>query len=158
MTLEDVIGTFNWQLLLHVLVRVGFAVLLGGFIGYEREVVGKPAGMRTHILVALGTALFVFPLDLLMVSDESLSRVIQGIGAGIGFIGAGTIIKDAQGEIITGLTSAAAFWATAAIGITVGLGQIWIATLCVVVVWLVLRVLGSIERRGGSGGGGMTQS
>jgi putative Mg2+ transporter-C (MgtC) family protein len=150
-TLEELFGPFSWQLFVHIIVRVGFAILLGGLIGYEREAVGKPAGVRTHVLVSLGTALLIFPSDLLGMSDDGLSRIIQGVGAGIGFLGAGTIIKDSEGEIIIGLTSAATIWATAAIGIAVGLGQIWVAVLGVVMVWFVLRVLGSIEKRGGLG-------
>lgn len=147
MTFEEVFGPFSWPVFIHVLTRMGFALLLGGIIGYERETTGKPAGFRTHILVCLGTAFFIFPLDMAAMSDDALSRVIQGIGAGIGFLGAGTIIKDSEGEMVKGLTSAATVWATAAIGITVGLGQIWIATFGVIVVWFVLRVVGIIEAR-----------
>lgn len=147
MTVEDIFGPFSWQVFVTVLSRVGFAVLLGGCIGYERETTGKPAGIRTHILVCLGTALFIFPSALSAMSADGLSRIIQGIGAGIGFLGAGTIIKDSQSEMVRGLTSAANIWATAAIGVAIGLGLIWIALLGVGVMWFVLRVLGGIERR-----------
>jgi putative Mg2+ transporter-C (MgtC) family protein len=147
MTFEEVFGPFSWQIFVQVMVRMGFAVLLGGIIGYEREATGKPAGIRTHILVCLGTAFFIFPSNIIAMSGDGLSRIIQGIGAGIGFLGAGTIIKDAQGEMVRGLTSAATIWATAAIGIAIGLGQIWIAIMGVTVVWFVLRILGIIEKR-----------
>lgn len=147
MTFEEVFGPFSWQVFVHVVVRMGFAVLLGGIIGYERETSGKPAGIRTHILVCLGTAFFIFPSSIIAMSGDGLSRIIQGIGAGIGFLGAGTIIKDSQGEMVRGLTSAATIWATAAIGITIGLGQIWIALMGVIVMWFVLRILGIIEKR-----------
>jgi putative Mg2+ transporter-C (MgtC) family protein len=127
--------------------RMGFAILLGGIIGYERETTGKPAGSRTHILVCLGTGLFIFPSNLVAMSDDGLSRIFQGIGAGIGFLGAGTIIKDSAAEMVKGLTSAATIWATAAIGVTLGLGQIWIAIMSAIVVWFVLRIVGIIEKR-----------
>ena len=146
MTLEEIFGPFSWQLFVHVIARMGFAVLLGGIIGYEREYTGKPAGIRTHILVAFGTAMFIFPSGMAGMSEDSLSRIIQGIGAGIGFIGAGTIIKDSQGEMVQGLTSAATIWATAAIGITIGLGQIWIATIGACIVWFVRRMLLVLEK------------
>ncbi len=146
MTLEEIFGPFSWQLFVLITSRMGFAVLLGGIIGYEREYTGKPAGVRTHILVSFGTALFIAPSGMAGMSEDGLSRVIQGIGAGIGFLGAGTIIKDSQGEMIKGLTSAATIWATAAIGVTVGLGQIWLATLGACVVWVVLRMLLVFEK------------
>src|SRR5215203_5804895 len=90
MTFEEVFGSFSWQAFVHVVVRMGFAILLGGIIGYERETTGKPAGIRTHILVCLGTAFFIFPSQITAMSDDGLSRIIQGIGAGVGFLGAGT--------------------------------------------------------------------
>jgi putative Mg2+ transporter-C (MgtC) family protein len=95
----------------------------------------------------LGTAFFIFPSSIIAMSEDGLSRIIQGLAAGIGFLGAGTIIKDSQGEMVHGLTSAATVWATAAIGIAVGVGQIWIAIVGVIVVWFVLRILGAIEKR-----------
>lgn len=147
MTFEELFGPFRWQLFVAVLVRVGCAVFFGGIIGYERETTGKPAGIRTHILVCVGTAFFMVPSAITAMSADGLSRIIQGIGAGIGFLGAGTIIRDPQGATVQGLTSAATIWATAAIGISVGLGQIWIALLGVIVVWFVLRILGAIEQR-----------
>src|SRR5919109_3317635 len=106
------------QLILHMLL----AALLGGVLGYQRERQGKAAGLRTHMLVALGSAFFVVvPLRAGMAIGD-LSRVLQGLIAGIGFLLAGTILKQqAEGEI-HGLPTAAGLWLTAAVGIAVGLG------------------------------------
>ncbi|MCE9664605.1 MgtC/SapB family protein [Halomonas sp. M5N1S17] len=124
-----------------VVIRLLFAALLGGLLGYEREQRGKPAGMRTHMLVCMGAALFIFIPQQAGISDAEMSRVIQGVIAGIGFLCAGTIItrKDDQGA--TGLTTAAGIWFTAAIGIAVGLGREQTAVLCTVLAWMVLYVV-----------------
>jgi putative Mg2+ transporter-C (MgtC) family protein len=124
-----------------VVIRLLFAALLGGLLGYEREQRGKPAGMRTHMLVCMGAALFIFIPQQAGISDVEMSRVIQGVIAGIGFLCAGTIItrKDDQGA--TGLTTAAGIWFTAAIGIAVGLGREQTAVLCTVLAWMVLYVV-----------------
>jgi putative Mg2+ transporter-C (MgtC) family protein len=128
-------------------VRLMAAMLLGGLIGAEREWVGKAAGLRTHMLVSLGAALFVIaPLEA-GASEGDIGRIVQGIAAGIGFIGAGTILKRADRDEIHGLTTAAGIWLTAGIGVTVGLGQLWVAMLCTLGAWVILFVLGVIERR-----------
>jgi putative Mg2+ transporter-C (MgtC) family protein len=125
----------------HVLVRVLVAAALGGLLGAEREAAGKAAGLRTHMLVALGAALFVlFPAEAGM-STSDLSRVIQGVATGIGFIGAGTILKRAANDEIQGLTTAASIWLTAAIGMAVGAGQLWLPVICAVTAWVILFVL-----------------
>ena len=99
----------------RVFVRLTTAVVLGGLLGYEREREGKAAGFRTHMLVALGSALFtVGPLEAGMLTGD-LSRVFQGIITGIGFIGAGTILKRTNEQEIQGLTTAANLWLTAAV-------------------------------------------
>jgi putative Mg2+ transporter-C (MgtC) family protein len=127
--------------LVRVLVRVIVAAALGGLLGAERERAGKAAGLRTHMLVALGAALFVlFPAEAGM-STSDLSRVIQGVATGIGFIGAGTILKRADSEEIQGLTTAAGIWLTAAIGMAVGAGQLWLPVICAVGAWFILFVL-----------------
>jgi putative Mg2+ transporter-C (MgtC) family protein len=129
----------------HVVVRLIAAALLGAVIGIQREHAGKPAGLRTHMLVALGAALFVIaPLEFGM-SPEDLSRVIQGLATGIGFLGAGAILKLREEREITGLTTAAGIWLTAAIGVAVGLGRWGSAALGVVMTWIILAVLGRIE-------------
>ena len=103
--------------------RMVLAAVIGGALGYERESKGKSAGVRTHMLVALGAALFVMAPELRGFDDDPLSRVIQGVVAGIGFLGAGAIVKGRPGENIYGLTTAASIWMTAAIGVTVGMGR-----------------------------------
>jgi putative Mg2+ transporter-C (MgtC) family protein len=130
----------------RVVVRLTAAVLLGGLLGYEREREGKAAGFRTHMLVALGAALFtVGPLEAGM-SAGDLSRVFQGIVTGIGFIGAGTILERADEQEIQGLTTAANLWFTAAVGMAVGLGHLWLPILGVVFALIILTVLGVAER------------
>jgi putative Mg2+ transporter-C (MgtC) family protein len=121
-----------------VLVRVFAAVLLGAVVGIERERAGKPAGLRTHMLVSLGTAVFVIACSDAGMSLDGLSRVIQGIVTGIGFIGAGTILKLNEQREIQGLTTAAGLWMTAAIGVAVGLGILGVALIGTLVTVLVL--------------------
>lgn len=107
----------------RISLRLTLAALLGGLLGYERERKGKAAGLKTHMLVAMGAALFVLiPMEA-GVSDTELSRIIQGIVTGVGFLGAGAILKSSTEEHVTGLTTAAGIWLTAAIGMTVGLGR-----------------------------------
>jgi len=127
--------------LTRVCVRMLLAVILGAILGYERERSGKAAGLRTHMLVALGAALFVLvPLQGgMMVND--LSRVLQGVISGIGFLGAGAIIKlSARGQI-RGLTTAASIWLTAAIGVAAGMGRESTAVLGTLVALLILLML-----------------
>jgi putative Mg2+ transporter-C (MgtC) family protein len=106
-----------------IVLRLTVAAILGGALGFEREQKGKAAGMRTHMLVAIGAALFVLIPQQAGVSDADLSRVIQGLVAGIGFLGAGAIIKRNDEENIKGLTTAAGIWLTAAIGVAAGMGR-----------------------------------
>jgi putative Mg2+ transporter-C (MgtC) family protein len=129
----------------RVFARLGAAALLGGLVGLERQEEGKAAGLRTHMLVALGAALFVLvPLEA-GVTTEATTRIIQGLTTGIGFIGAGVILKLTQERRIQGITSAATLWTTAAIGMAVGLGWLWPALAAVVIAWIVLFVLGVLE-------------
>lgn len=107
----------------RVCIRLSVAVALGALLGYERESVGASAGLRTHMLVSLGSALFVLvPLQAGM-RIEDVSRVLQGVTAGIGFIGAGAILKQQDENQITGLTTAAGLWLTAAVGVAAGMGR-----------------------------------
>lgn len=133
-----------------VVLRLIAAVLLGGLVGAEREWVGKAAGLRTHMLVALGAALFVLAPAEAGFGEGDRGRIIQGIAAGIGFIGAGTILKRADREEIEGLTTAASIWMTAAIGIGVAVGPVWLPVVCAVCALLILYVLAEIERRFGN--------
>jgi putative Mg2+ transporter-C (MgtC) family protein len=124
--------------LIIVLIRVFAAVLFGGVVGIERERAGKPAGLRTHMLVSLGTAVVVIACSNAGLSPDGLSRVIQGVVTGIGFIGAGTILKLNEQREIKGLTTAAGLWMTAAIGVAVGLGILGVALIGTLVTVLVL--------------------
>jgi putative Mg2+ transporter-C (MgtC) family protein len=134
----------------HVLeatVRLVVATTLGGILGFERQLKGKAAGLRTHMLVALGTALFtIAPIEAGMPIAD-ISRILQGIAAGIGFIGAGTILKRADQEEIKGLTTAASIWLTAAIGIAVGTGGLWLPVLGTGLAVIILSTLGYLESR-----------
>ena len=133
--------------IIRVTLRLVVAALLGGILGFERERKGKAAGLRTHMLVALGTALFtIAPIESGM-SVTDLSRVVQGIAAGIGFIGAGTILKIAEQEQIKGLTTAASIWFTAAIGVAVGIGTLWLPVLGTLLAVIILSLLGYAEAR-----------
>lgn len=133
--------------LTRLLLRLGLAMLLGAAIGYERESRDSSAGLRTHMLVALGTALFILvPLQAGMDAD-AMSRVIQGLLAGIGFLGAGTVIKQSDSGKVRGLTTAAGIWTTAAIGMTVGLGRETTAVISTVLVIMILSLLLRLERR-----------
>ena len=133
--------------LARVIVRLIAAILLGAVVGYQREQAGKAAGLRTHILVALGTALFVVSAIGSGMSSEGISRVIQGLASGIGFIGAGAILKLSTTREIQGLTTAASIWMTAAIGAAVGLGNLGVAVLGTIRTWIVLAAIGKIEGR-----------
>lgn len=134
---------------LHVSLRMLGAVLLGGAIGFERQLKGKAAGLRTHMLVSLGAALFVVPPERAGMSIGDLSRVIQGVVTGIGFLGAGAIVKMSVAAHIKGLTTAASIWLATAIGITAGLGRMSTALMATVLALVVLAVLGKIEVWGG---------
>lgn len=128
-------------------IRVIAAILLGGFLGIERERAGKAAGFRTHMLVCLGTAVVVLACTEAKMSVEGLSRVVQGIVTGIGFIGAGSILKLSEQREIKGLTTAAGLWMTAVIGITVGLGALGLAVIGTLLTLLVLGLEHVLDSR-----------
>ena len=127
--------------------RLVVAVLLGALLGYDRERKDSAAGLRTHMLVALGAALFVIVAQQAGMDKADLSRIIQGVVAGIGFLGAGAIIKLSEKEQIKGLTTAASIWATAAIGITAGMGHEMTAVLSALLALVILAVLPRLEAR-----------
>jgi putative Mg2+ transporter-C (MgtC) family protein len=129
-----------------VLVRLVSATLIGASLGLNREIRGKPAGLRTHALVALGTALVTLTGIELSGHDgefdsNSVSRVIQGIVAGIGFLGGGTILKSDSGDHISGLTTAASLWVVACLGIACGVG-LWKMAVVAVILALLVLILG----------------
>lgn len=125
----------------RLLVRLTMAVVLGGLIGYEREASGKAAGLRTHMLVALGSALFVLVPLQAGVPLADISRVLQGLTAGIGFLGAGAILKHGSEADIKGLTTAASIWMVAAIGVAAGLGRETTAVIATVFTLVILQIL-----------------
>ncbi len=131
----------------QVLIRMVAAALLGAVIGLQRERAGKPAGIKTHILATLGTTVFVLACAGYGMSSDGLSRVIQGIVTGIGFLGAGAILKLDDKRDIKGLTTAASIWISAAIGVAVGLGGLGLALLATILTMLVLAIIGSMELR-----------
>ena len=126
----------------RVVFRLLVAAILGALVGIERERAGKSAGVRTHMLVSLGTTLFIVVAPESGMSGDDLSRIIQGLAAGIGFIGAGTILKLTDEREITGLTTAAGIWMTAAIGVGVGLGRWGSSVIGVLLTLLILTVVG----------------
>lgn len=131
---------------IRVSIRLLLAAALGGVLGYEREYKGKAAGLRTHMLVALGAALFVLvPLEAGM-PLEDLSRVMQGIITGIGFLGAGTILKGSSQRDVKGLTTAAGIWLTAAIGVSAGLGHEATAVLTTAFALVVFLLMPRLEQ------------
>lgn len=127
--------------LTRIVLRLIMAALLGGVLGFERESQGKSAGVRTHMLVALGSAMFVFVPQQIGISDPDLMRVLQGLVAGIGFLGAGTIVKNHREDDVRGLTTAAGIWMTAAIGVAVGFGREATAALSTASALVVLAVI-----------------
>jgi putative Mg2+ transporter-C (MgtC) family protein len=135
-------GLPNARQLVHVIIRLIAATLLGAVVGIQRERAGKPAGLRTHILVTLGTTVFVLACSGVGMSSDGLSRVIQGIVTGIGFIGAGSILKLNEERAIQGLTTAAGVWMTAAIGVAVGLGSLGVALLSTLFTLIILALAG----------------
>ncbi|SEI21367.1 MgtC/SapB family protein [Pseudomonas fuscovaginae UPB0736] len=131
----------------RITVRLLIAALLGGILGFEREQQGKAAGVRTHMLVALGAALFVLVPQVSGAQADAMSRVVQGVIAGIGFLGAGTILKghaDEAGQHVKGLTTAAGLWMTAAIGVAAGLGREATAVLSTLLALAVFSVMPKI--------------
>jgi putative Mg2+ transporter-C (MgtC) family protein len=138
-------GLQDRQHLLRVAIRLLAALILGGIIGIQREHSGKAAGFRTHMLVCLGTAVFVITCSSVGMEFDAVSRVIQGLVTGIGFIGAGTILKLESEEEIKGLTTAAGIWMTAAIGITVGLGAVGVGLISTVLALIILALAQPIE-------------
>ncbi len=140
-------GIADREQLARVLIRLAAAGLVGAIIGLERQRAHKPAGLRTHMLVSLGAAVFVLvPLELHVTVGE-IGRVVQGVAAGIGFIGAGAILKRNEEGDVQGLTTAAGIWLTAAVGVSIGLGGIGIALIATIMTWSILSAVGHIERR-----------
>ena len=129
----------------QIVLRMLLAALLGGLVGFQRERVGKSAGLRTHMLVSLGSAFFVMIPYQAGMPLADLSRVMQGIITGVGFLGAGTILKRETDEQIEGLTTAAGLWLTAAVGSAAGMGREASAVLGTVLALLILAFLPRVK-------------
>lgn len=131
-----------------LIIRLVMAAILGGILGFEREHRGKAAGVKTHMLVAVGSALFVLIPYQAGISEAELSRVVQGIIAGIGFLGAGAILKKGADEKeLKGLTTAAGIWLTSAIGVAAGLGRESSAVLCTLLALVILVIIPKFAER-----------
>lgn len=133
--------------LVRIFGRLTVALIIGAAVGLQRSITHKPAGVRTHMLVALGTALLLVTASDAGLSNSDLSRIVQGIITGIGFLGGGAILKLTQEHEIHGLTSAAGIWLTAGASAAAGLGQITAALIGLVMGLVVLRVVGHAEKR-----------
>jgi putative Mg2+ transporter-C (MgtC) family protein len=125
----------------RIVLRLALAALLGGLLGIEREAKGKAAGVRTHMMVAMGAAMFVLASLQFDIQPADMSRVLQGVIAGVGFLGAGTILKGDAESQVKGLTTAAGIWMTAAIGVAAGMGKEATAVLATL---LTLAILASL--------------
>ncbi|GAB4526443.1 MAG: MgtC/SapB family protein [Pleurocapsa sp.] len=133
----------GWQ---GILLRLGIALVVGGAIGIERETQSKPAGLRTNMLVSFGSALVVLiPIEIGAAQQnvDILGRAISGVISGVGFIGGGTILREPK---IKGLTSAAAIWVSAALGIAAGCGLWFLSLIGACVTWVILRVFDECEK------------
>jgi putative Mg2+ transporter-C (MgtC) family protein len=134
------------QFLQYVL-RLVFALFIGGLIGIEREIKGKPAGMRTNMLICMASCLLmILSLEIFRQGTwfGDPSRIASQVVVGIGFLGAGTIIQSRFS--VTGLTSAATMWFIAAIGLMIGWGDFWLASAATVLIIVTLTILSDIER------------
>jgi len=125
---------------IDVILRLLLAAALGAGIGYQRERANKPAGLRTHILICLGSALFTVVSVFGFNGNADPSRVAAGIVTGIGFIGAGVILRGVRGDHIVGITTAASVWVTAAIGLAAGAGMYLVSFIVAVISVLVLMI------------------
>ncbi len=133
----------------EIVARLLLAVVLGGVVGWQREWTGKEAGLRTHMLVALGAAMFTLAA-LIVTADPGertaadTTRVVQGIAAGIGFLGAGQLLQS-RGEV-RGITTAAGIWVVGSVGAACGIGHYALATAGTLLVFFVLHVVGWLEQ------------
>lgn len=133
--------------LVRIIIRLTAAAIVGAVVGIQRERAGKSAGLRTHMLVSLGATLFVLASIESGMDSNGLSRVIQGIITGIGFIGGGAILKQNEEGHVKGLTTAAGIWMTSALGVAVGLGRYGAALIGAALTWVVLAIIVHIELR-----------
>jgi putative Mg2+ transporter-C (MgtC) family protein len=132
--------------IIRTILRLLLAAILGALVGYDRELKGKAAGLRTHMLVSFGAALFILIPQQAGASISDLSRVLQGLIAGVGFLGAGSIIMGRRQEEAKGMTTAASIWLTAAIGGAAGMGREATAILSTLLALGILSLIPKVER------------
>jgi putative Mg2+ transporter-C (MgtC) family protein len=130
---------------LHTVFRLLFAALVGALPGLQRERLHIAAGLRTHMLVSVGSAVFVMAALEAGAGISETTRVIQGLATGIGFVGAGAILKSADKQEIRGLTTASSVWLTAGLGTAVGVGRIWLPIVASVLALVILALLRRFE-------------
>lgn len=147
--MTNILSHINFEFYLITMIRLLLACILGGLIGFERESMNRPAGFRTHILVCLGSALVMLTSQYIFeqykgVTNIDPARLGAQVISGIGFLGAGTIIRD--GASVKGLTTAASLWAVSCVGIAVGIGFYEGAIVAALVIYITLIMLKRIER------------
>lgn len=136
---------FDFHLFADDALRLAVAVFLGGIIGAERQVAGQSAGLRTHVLVALGAAVFVLG-GITGTGDPNVTRVVQGVAAGVGFIGAGAILRSSTEDRVRGVTTAGSIWVAAAMGTSAGMGEYALAAASGLITLVVLLGLRPLSR------------
>lgn len=138
---------FDVTTFLDDMLRAGLAIILGGIVGAERQLAGQSAGLRTHVMVALGSAVFTLAGIATAGGDlHQVTRVVQGVAAGVGFLGAGAILKSDGDTKVRGLTTAGSIWVAAAMGTSAGLGEYALAASAAVASLVVLVVLRPLSR------------
>lgn len=138
----------------RIVVRLFLAALLGSLLGWQREANGKAAGLRTHMLVAMGSSLIVLVSLQSGVDTANAARVVQGVITGVGFLGAGAILKAEGNDSsihVKGLTTAAGLWLTAAIGVCAGLGEEATAVISTIFALLILSVIPMLTKNTNTG-------
>lgn len=145
----DIVQTLGWP---EITLRLGSAAFIGGLLGLNRELKGKPAGLRTNALVSLGSAVVILgSMGIAGNTDPAIeagvvSRAVQGVITGIGFLGAGVILRDTSGTRVHGITTAAMIWLTATLGMLCGAGVWSVAGLGVGMTLVILLVGKPLER------------
>jgi putative Mg2+ transporter-C (MgtC) family protein len=142
-------GLGNQDQVLRVMIRLCTAILCGAFIGLQKVRATKPSGLRTHTMVCLGTTLVLLSCSSAGISREAIATVVQGIVIGIGFVGAGSILKSSEEHLIHGLTASVRLWTTATIGIAIGLGRVGIGVIATILIVLLLNAISTLEGRMG---------
>lgn len=132
--------------LLQAVIRVVIAMLLGGVIGYNRELDSQPAGLRTHMILVGGACLaMILSVNMGIAANSDPARLAAQVVTGIGFLGAGAIMR--YGLNVRGLTSASTIWSMAIVGLAVGYGQIWISVVTTTLILIALTLVNAIEKK-----------